>query len=662
MPDFTPDARPPARKFVFNNADEDVPAASPGYFVELTVALGGGGGETAQLLAHSKDLVYSLLPSLSKSGFLAGYSEAEVAGLEVLDTAGRLLQHHHTLEQEAVQPVDMLTLVPGQGSSVGILEKSLQAHHHTSAHSTSGVTKSCNTPSRWKMGTLVCLVLSLSLLATGCSLWLLSPGQQAEQARYLVLLDAGSVHTTAYTYRTAAPWGLTQQHACELRGEQGTTTGVSSFTRQPSRAATFVTTHPCLAASMQLIPPEARHVSGLLLGSTAGMRTLSLHSPSLAQQVLGNLSAGLEAAATAHQLTSLGAKVLTGEQEAQDGWVTANYLARTLRPRAATLGALDWGGASSQVTFLSSNPALAPLHLNHSTFRVEARSNLCYGQAEALRRHRFSLLHHHYAALLNTTSKEVEVPDPCLPQGARLPVPVSALLSSPCTVSQDTAFMAWVAGQAARGLALVFTAPDLQDRVGHCRAEVLKAFGPACTSRYAQGGGEGVCLEPATIPPPPPEGRYLAMSTYWYLSDSLGLGETTSLGEYDRAVTSVCEVNYATLVARLGARVAHQGCFQASFMRSLLVTGYHFSSDHLWANIHFVKEFEGAEVGWTLGHALAVLDSMEDEGLKRPVYLSTTHFVVLMIFSGVSFLVCLALAYQSRKAREMLEEPYRTLA
>ena len=84
--------------FVFNNVDEDVPAASPGCFVELTVALAGRGGERAQLLAHSNDLVYSLLPSLSKSGFLAGYSEAEVAGLEVRDTAGRLLQHHHTLE------------------------------------------------------------------------------------------------------------------------------------------------------------------------------------------------------------------------------------------------------------------------------------------------------------------------------------------------------------------------------------------------------------------------------------------------------------------------------------------------------------------------------------------------------------------------------------
>ncbi|KAH0615620.1 hypothetical protein JD844_005078 [Phrynosoma platyrhinos] len=85
-----------------------------------------------------------------------------------------------------------------------------------------------------------------------------------------------------------------------------------------------------------------------------------------------------------------GARILSGEDEGVFGWVTANYLLENfikygwigqwVRPKKKTLGAMDLGGASTQITFetpeeIESRPANAvTLRLYGQTYKVYTHS------------------------------------------------------------------------------------------------------------------------------------------------------------------------------------------------------------------------------------------------------------------------------------------------
>jgi apyrase len=60
--------------------------------------------------------------------------------------------------------------------------------------------------------------------------------------------------------------------------------------------------------------------------------------------------------------------VISGEEEGTFGWVAVNYLQNTLSADpSTTIGALDMGGASTQITFAPQDEVLSsyfPVHLN----------------------------------------------------------------------------------------------------------------------------------------------------------------------------------------------------------------------------------------------------------------------------------------------------------
>lgn len=121
-----------------------------------------------------------------------------------------------------------------------------------------------------------------------------------------------------------------------------------------------------------------------------------------------------------------GARILSGQDEGVFGWVTTNYLLENFikvgpvaspmsrgcghhpladpnlyfpqygwvgqwfRPRKGTLGAMDLGGASTQITFETASPAEDPanevqLRLYGQRYRVYTHSFLCYGRDQVLR-------------------------------------------------------------------------------------------------------------------------------------------------------------------------------------------------------------------------------------------------------------------------------------
>lgn len=648
-------SQPPANK-VFEESESVDDVEKSSYFVELQVWCDGvnSDGVSTDILADSNDLVSSVVEKVMSRRTVP-------SSLLVKNRSGKVLSMSDTLAAAHVKPVDILYI--GGEPEVEILDSKLQPQ--APVLMPSHLDRKCSTPCRWVMAAYISLTLALALLATAVTLWLLNCSAPHQ---YLILIDAGSVHTSVYTYRYSFPTELgsvevRETRHCELDSPSGTV-GISSFQEQPSRAAFFVTNNSCIQDSLSSIPPVSRSVSRMHLGSTAGMRILMLAQPLLAHQILANLTLALQSAATGYGLQA-GAGVLTGLQEAQDGWVTANYLTKSLDGADHTLGALDWGGASSQIsTSVAKDPTLPPLHLNGSDYLLGARSDLCYGQSEALGRHRSLLLHTHFTSNNRSlhTTQTIKIHDPCLPARGHVTLLLSSLGNSPCTQLKDSAFINLLRDPARKSQEVTFVNPTLEkNSSATCDSLVEEAFHPeACRAKYVQPQNESICLDPASIPSPLPDQPYLAMSTYWYLTNTLDLGPTISLAKFSEAKAGLCSSDFVTLVRELGRQTAEIACYQATFMRSLLLTGYHFTN---WEKIHFVKNLGGAEVGWTLGHAIAKANSIKPE--ERPIkkeFISTPHFVVMLLLSGMSALVALLLAYQGRKAGvESSDSSYETL-
>jgi len=477
----------------------------------------------------------------------------------------------------------------------------------------------------WHIISLTCGLLCLVTLVAFITAWSYSYGPPD---RYLVLLDAGSVHTSVYTYRYSyiepdIPVSVSESHFCEL-GQ----TGISSFKEDPSSASTFISNHPCVRSSIERVPRLSRPYSSILLGSTAGMRVLNLSIPDTTRQILNNLTLSLEMVSLGMES---GAEILSGEEEGVDGWVTANYLEGGLVGGTEDMmGALDWGGASSQITRSvdSRDKVDRRITLYGQDYNLLARSHLCYGQAEGLKRHKAALVYRLYKKLGNLT---MNVPDPCLPQGAiTMPIPITKLYSSPCTHMVDTEFMEMIK-QSKTNITFI---PDQNQTL--CTSTVSDFFTiHSCRDLFVPQQGETTCLDPSTIPPPG-KMKYLAFSTYWYLTSGLGLQSKFSFAKFEEMTTQLCQATSdSELLVSLGP-VADIACFQATFMTHLLTKAYHFNSSN-WEQISFVKRIADAEVGWGLGYAIAQANSLAPTEGRQ--YISLPLFLVLVSVSGLLLLL-----------------------
>ncbi|NWI22081.1 ENTP2 diphosphohydrolase, partial [Crypturellus soui] len=171
--------------------------------------------------------------------------------------------------------------------------------------------------------------------------------------------------------------------------------GISSYNTNPLGAGQSLV--HCLNQALKDVPTEKHVSTPLYLGATAGMRLLNIINHQDSDAVLSAVTAKLKS----YPFDFRGAKILSGEEEGVFGWVTANYLLENfikrgwlgewIQPKKKTLGAMDLGGASTQITFETKDPIETPqnevmLKLYGQLYKVYTHSFLCYGRDQVLRR------------------------------------------------------------------------------------------------------------------------------------------------------------------------------------------------------------------------------------------------------------------------------------
>ena len=148
----------------------------------------------------------------------------------------------------------------------------------------------------------------------------------------------------------------------------------------------------------------------IYLGATAGMRVLA---PEKANLIFDSIRTTLRK--SGFEFKDSWASIISGEEEGAYGWIAANYLKQKLAGEddKTTYGALDLGGASTQISFIPNESILASsfeLQLSNKVhYQLYTHSYLYYGANEAISR--FNDL------LIKAASTKDNIQNPCYPKG-----------------------------------------------------------------------------------------------------------------------------------------------------------------------------------------------------------------------------------------------------
>ncbi|KTG31640.1 hypothetical protein cypCar_00034898 [Cyprinus carpio] len=452
---------------------------------------------------------------------------------------------------------------------------------------------------------------------------------------YGIVLDAGSSHTAMFIYKWPADkqngTGIVSQHSeCHAKGG-----GISSYAGNSGGAAHSL--EECMEQAMQEIPKSRHKLTPLYLGATAGMRLLNISKPKESDEVLKEVGDKLKT----YPFSFKGATILSGQEEGAYGWVTVNYLLENyikygfvgqwLSPGRDTVGALDFGGASTQITFetkqmVENKDNLMKLRLYGRDYQIYTQSFLCYGRDQVLLR----LL----ALLMETQGSDSSIVHPCYPAGHSDSIKLSSVFGTPCNKRQTP------------------YKPDDELQIkgtgnyDQCLGNVSRLFSFNKCS-YSRCSFDEVFQPNIT-------GNYMAFSAFFYthsfLQEATGIS-IRSPEHLEDATRVVCNMSFQEMTNKVqgqGSRLKDY-CAVSAFVQVLLVNGYGF--DNLsFPHISFQKKAGDTSVGWSLGYMLSLSNLLPAEDVLLRKSLSSSAWGALITL--FCFLLIMALYFLLRAIRK----------
>ncbi|MBN3292968.1 ENTP8 diphosphohydrolase, partial [Polypterus senegalus] len=498
--------------------------------------------------------------------------------------------------------------------------------------------------------------------------------------KYGLVFDAGSTHTALFLYKWQEDkqnsTGLvTQVMVCDVDGP-----GISSYATNPPAAGQSLKV--CLDTAVAAVPQEKQREAPIYLGATAGMRLLNITSPSQSDQVLAEVAKFIQL----YPFDFRGARIISGDEEGAYGWVTINYLLQSfikgagrlpfgvlvspsatrfvsrgcgqlslsglvfgqiisigytfegkwkLPTSAKTLGAMDLGGASTQLTF---TPAVAIKDKNYESnftlygnkYNVYTHSYLCYGKEQAMKKVQANLIQEQavkkkvQANLIQPSSLSNPIDHPCYPTGYQLNTTLGAIFNSPC-VSYS--------GNSSLSMLVIFTGTG---NVSKCQDIIRGIFNFQACSSKTDCTFDGVYQ-------PPISGNFFAFSAFFYTFDILKLTPKASLSVTLDTISKFCQKTWAQLKAEYPTEKEDRlrdYCASGYYITTLLVNGYKFNGTS-WDNIQFQKKADDMDIGWTLGYMLNLTNLIPSTspGLVRGQ--GSGEWTASIFFTVFSIFLCL---------------------
>ncbi|KAK6185008.1 hypothetical protein SNE40_007339 [Patella caerulea] len=472
---------------------------------------------------------------------------------------------------------------------------------------------------------------------------------------YGIVMDAGSSHTSLYIYKwDGAKYKQTAEasqtgETCKAPGK-----GISSYAANPEGLSDGL--RHCLDFAKTTIPGDKWSSSPVYLGATAGMRLLNEVNSSQSSAVLIEVRKTIQEYPFNFTDPDRQARIISGEEEGTFSWITSNYISKSLNDKnplssvlnavkSKTIGALDMGGASAQISFIPANFTSMPANYSNTVrlygdnYTLYTHSFLCYGVNEAMRRVQ--------AALAAQQNYNLTVKDPCAPKDFVINTTYENVFKAPCTSGRHAV------ETYGYNIDLPEDITDMNETfhfVGESNATACQAFveenlfnfTETCNYKQCSFNGQ---YQPHVF------GEFYAFSSFYYVTTFLNLTQDNkqfSLEEFKNTTAEFCSKTWEE-IENIPAALPKQRpwyCFQANYIITMLTKGYKFNDEN-WNTLKFVGQVEKTDIGWALGFML-------NESNQIPVStvvdtFSTTLFVLLVVLFTLFIIVSVGFACHARR-------------
>ncbi|XP_072799720.1 ectonucleoside triphosphate diphosphohydrolase 6 isoform X1 [Vicugna pacos] len=207
---------------------------------------------------------------------------------------------------------------------------------------------------------------------------------RAHEVFYGIMFDAGSTGTRVHIFQFTRPHGETPTLTRETF--RALTPGLSAYADDVEKSAPGI--QELLGVAKRDIPSGLWQATPLVLRATAGLRLLPGEK---AQKLLQKVKEVFEASPFLVGTDCV--SIMNGTDEGVSAWITVNFLTGGLRaPGRGSVGTLDLGGGSTQITFLprvegtlqTSPPGyLTSLQMFNRTYKLYSYSYLGLGLMSA---------------------------------------------------------------------------------------------------------------------------------------------------------------------------------------------------------------------------------------------------------------------------------------
>ncbi|XP_060241034.1 ectonucleoside triphosphate diphosphohydrolase 3 isoform X2 [Meriones unguiculatus] len=494
--------------------------------------------------------------------------------------------------------------------------------------------------------TWVILLVSTVVLVTLTLIQVRHPQVLPPGLKYGIVLDAGSSRTTVYVYEWPAEKEndtgvVTQAFKCSVNGS-----GISSYENNPQDAPRAF--EDCMLKVRARVPEHLHSSTRVYLGATAGMRLLRLQNETAAREVLESIQSYFKS----QPFDFRGAQIISGQEEGVYGWITANYIMGNFLEKSLwhswvhphgvdTTGALDLGGASTQISFVAGGKMernasdTVQVSLYGYTYTLYTHSFQCYGRNEAEKRF--------LALLLQSAPSDTEVSNPCYPLGYRATFTLGRVFDSLCTEKQRPQ-----AFSSSRNVTFTGTGDPWL-----CREKVAAVFDfGACQ-------GQEACSFDGVYQPKV-RGPFVAFAGFYYTASALNLSGSFSLASFNDSSWDFCRHAWSelpSLLPRFDEVYARSYCFSAHYIFHLLVNGYKFTEE-TWPQIRFEKEVGNSSISWSLGYMLSLTNQIPAESplirlpIQPPVFMGVLAFFTAVALLCLAFLVYLCSAFRTKERSE----------
>uniref|UniRef100_J3LP81 Uncharacterized protein n=2 Tax=Oryza brachyantha TaxID=4533 RepID=J3LP81_ORYBR len=361
--------------------------------------------------------------------------------------------------------------------------------------------------------------------------------------------------------------------------------GLSSFAAEPARAGDSL--RPLMDFARDKVGGAgAAAATEVRLMATAGLR---LQEERVREAILSSCRDVLRA--SGFRFEDSWAEVIPGSDEGIYAWIAANYALGTLGGNPhKTIGIIELGGASAQLTFVSDEVLPPELSRNftfgETTYTLYSNSFLNFGQNAAQESFREILRS-------KDSSKNGTLVDPCAPKGYSR---IKEVISRSNSLSKSK-------------LENQFADSGDGDFTG-CRSSslmLLKKGNEECRYQRCQ-------LGPTFVPEL--RGHFLATENFYFTSMFFGLKQSSSLSDFVLAGEQLCSKDMSTLRQKYPNQSDDdfsRYCFSSAYIVALLHDSLGVPLDD--KRIEYSNQVGDTQVEWALG---AFISNIKDTILESP--------------------------------------------